>query len=246
MQNMDELLRDTFAELVEEEYRNRPAEFPRHRFSWKFRVKMYRMIHQTGGKKRAGDNQASLWELYRPVHSKRRLIVLVMLLLMLLGGTVVAAGSLIRWLHQVVLEQHDDHYEIYKPESETVENVPETTSVGEKDFRRYMLTELPEGYELVKKEYKEVYELYREAYENSEGEALLFKQCGGNQGHIGNVTSAEEQLEEITINGFKGYYIQDEDTGNLILSDGETLVELSGRMSKEELMYFAEKLEPIE
>ena len=48
MDNMDLLLKDAFEEMVTEEYENRPLDYPKYRFSLKFRIKMHRMIRQIG------------------------------------------------------------------------------------------------------------------------------------------------------------------------------------------------------
>ena len=81
---------------------------------------------------------------------------------------------------------------------------------------------------------------------NEEGYALLFRQNGYEDITMGNITYAMKGLEEITVNHFTGYYMEDDNVGSLILSDEETLIELSGKMSKEELLELAEGLELME
>ena len=246
MEKMEELLKDAFAELAEEDYENRSKEIPEHRFSLRFKLKMsWSMLrHWAGRRKHTQDKHGSVLELYRPVHSKRRFLVLLALLLVLLGGTVVAAESLIRWLHDVILEQHDDHLEIYKPQSEELEGTPRSGTEVQ-NFQRYELTEIPEGYELVEEDYMKVYEVYHVTYKNSLNDMLVVRQGSVDNANIGNITSTEEKLEELNVNGFTGYFVKDGNIGNLILSDGEALIELSGSISKQELIDLAEKLKPI-
>ncbi len=82
-----------------------------------------------------------------------------------------------------------------------------------------------------------------EVYENKEGLLLLLRQNGQGESTMGNITSDKVELEEVKINGFKGYFVKDFDTANLILSDGECLIEIFGNFSKEELISLAEGLE---
>ena len=74
---------------------------------------------------------------------------------------------------------------------------------------------------------------------------LVVRQGSVDNANIGNITSTEEKLEELNVNGFTGYFVKDGNIGNLILSDGEALIELSGSISKQELIDLAEKLKPI-
>ena len=56
MQEMDILLKEAFGELIEQEYQQRPRNLPKHRFSMRFRIKMYRLLACTSGR---GEEQAS-------------------------------------------------------------------------------------------------------------------------------------------------------------------------------------------
>jgi len=245
MDNMDLLLKEAFEEIVTEEYENRPLDLPEHRFSLKFRIKMRRLIRRIGTKEREPGEKTSILELYRPIRSRRRLILLIALMLLLLGGTVAAARTLICWLYEISLEQRDDHVKVNREENVIMENGEETAET-EKSFRKYKLTKIPEGYHLVSEEVGEKFEEYRVAYMNEEGYALLFRQNGYEDITMGNITYAMKGLEEITVNHFTGYYMEDDNVGSLILSDEETLIELSGKMSKEELLELAEGLELME
>lgn len=241
MQNMDKLLKEVFAEIVEEGYENRPKEVPKHRFSLKFKLKMYRLMHKVGIMEKSPEREGSILELYRPVHSKRRLVALVLLMVMLLGGTVVAAQTIIYWLHEVILEQHDDHLKIYNPNLKA--EAESTTTPALEEFHKYRLTEIPEGYRFVEEEYFDSYGLYKMVYENSEGYSLLLRQSVVGNKTFGNVTSDRTEIEEVMVNDLQGYYVKDVDMASLVLSDGEYLIELLGALSKEELISVAESLE---
>jgi len=245
MDNMDLLLKEAFEEIVTEEYENRPLDLPEHRFSLKFRIKMRRLIRQIGTKEREPGEKTSILELYRPIRSRRRLILLIALMLLLLGGTVAAARTLICWLYEISLEQRDDHVKVNREENVIMENHEETAET-ERNFRKYKLTKIPEGYHLVSEEVGENFEEYQMIYTNSDDEVLFFRQNGYKDITIGNVTSAREEMEEVTVNGFEGYYVKDFDTANLILSDGEYLIQLFGAFSKEELIEIAKGLALME
>lgn len=241
MQNMDKLLKEVFAEIVEERYENRPKEVPKHRFSLKFKMKMYWLMHKVGIMGKSPEREGSILELYRPVHSKRRLVALVLLMVMLLGGTVVAAQTIIYWLHEVILEQHDDHLKIYNPNLKA--DGESTTTPEVEEFHKYRLTEIPEGYQFVEEEYFDSYGLYQVIYMKSDREVFLLKETKVDNGDIGNITSNRTDVEEITVNGFQGYFVKDFDMATLVLSDGEYMIELFGVLSKEELISVAESLE---
>lgn len=245
MDNMDLLLKEAFEEIVTEEYENRPLDLPEHRFSLKFRIKMRRLIRRIGTKEREPGEKTSILEFYRPIRSRRRLILLIALMLLLLGGTVAAARTLICWLYEISLEQRDDHVKVNREENVIMENGEETADT-EKSFRKYKLTKIPEGYHLEEDRFDDVFHDYQIIYMNDDNDVLLFKQNGQTDVTMGNVTSDMKELEEVNVNGFEGYYVEDYDTANLILSDGKSLIQLFGSFSKEELLELAEGLEPVE
>ncbi|NBH13156.1 DUF4367 domain-containing protein [Lachnospiraceae bacterium] len=243
MDNMDLLLKEAFEEMVTEEYENRPLEFPEHRFSLRFRIKMRRLMNQIKVKKEEREDDSSLLELYRPIHSRKRLLLMIALLLLLLGGTVVAAKTLISWLYQVTLEQREDHVKVNRYETAISEN---ETAVTEGSFQKYKLTKIPEGYELMESRTDEIFKESVEIYKNSEGYLLLLRQNGRGEITMGNVTSDKTELKEVNVKGFEGYYVEDCETANLILSDGEYLIEIFANLSKEELVDLAEGLESVQ
>lgn len=239
MDNMDLLLKEAFEEMVTEEYENRPLEFPEHRFSLRFRIKMRRLMNQIKVKKEEREDDSSLLELYRPIHSRKRLLLMIALLLLLLGGTVVAAKTLISWLYQVTLEQREEHVKVNRYETAISEN---ETAVTEGSFQKYKLTKIPEGYELIESRTDEIFKESVEIYKNSDKKIFFLKQNGQDGNTMGNVTFDSEGMEEVNVGDFKGYYMEDTNMGSLILSDTNILLELSGGMSKEELMEIAKGL----
>ncbi len=240
MQEMDILLKEAFGELVEQEYQQRPRNLPKHRFSMRFRIKMYRLLRQVGAKSKRLDGGSSMLELYRPVRSKRGLVIILALLLMLLGGTITAAETLVQWLNEIMLEQHGDHVKIFKKETGVMD---EELSNGEERFFKYNLAELPEGYRLVEEVYRQRFDEYQITYVNDKGDMMLLRQSGYKEGIMGNITSGFKGMDKVTVNDFMGYYVRDVDTANLVLTDGEYVIELFGNLSKKELISLAKRLQ---
>lgn len=240
MQEMDILLKEAFGELVEQEYQQRPRNLPKHRFSMRFRIKMYRLLRQVGAKSKRLDGGSSMLELYRPVRSKRGLVIILALLLMLMGGTITAAETLVQWLNEIMLEQHGDHVKIFKKETGVMD---EELSNGEERFFKYNLAELPEGYRLVEEVYRQRFDEYQITYVNDKGDMMLLRQSGYKEGIMGNITSGFKGMDKVTVNDFMGYYVRDVDTANLVLTDGEYVIELFGNLSKKELISLAKRLQ---
>ena len=240
MQEMDILLKEAFGELIEQEYQQRPRNLPKHRFSMRFRIKMYRLLRQVGAKSKRLDGGSSMLELYRPVRSKRGLVIILALLLMLLGGTITAAETLVQWLNEIMLEQHGDHVKIFKKETGVMD---EELSNGEERFFKYNLAELPEGYRLVEEVYRQRFDEYQITYVNDKGDMMLLRQSGYKEGIMGNITSGFKGMDKVTVNDFMGYYVRDVDTANLVLTDGEYVIELFGNLSKKELISLAKRLQ---
>ena len=140
--DMDKLLKEAFDEIAKEEYVNRPTDFPEHRFSLRFRLKMRHLLNESVAGKKTGIAGAgnSILELYRPVHTKRRLAAIALLVFVLVGGTVFGAEPIIQWLNNFCIEQSEDHVMIQNNELD--ESVEHTKA----NFRKYCLTEVPEGY----------------------------------------------------------------------------------------------------
>ena len=216
---MDELLALAFEETAKDGYSSRMKSLPRHRFTFRFYRNMHKIfrmpeIQEKFRKKRV---KGSVLELYRPIHSKRRLAVIVLLLLMVIGG------------------------------SSDESNI----GIGSRDiFRNYGFKDVPEGYSFISEEFDEGFQQYFVTYSDEEGKILYLRQVWQEDKHPENLTSDIELLKDIEINGFTGYFIEDDGVGSLIISNGTYKLVLSGPFSKKELIELAGKLElsddPIE
>lgn len=238
---MDKLLMRAFDQIAKEEYGNRPVEVPEHRFSLRFRWKMHKVFYMSGAGKEggAGKTGGSSMELFRPIRSKRRIVAIALLILMLVGGTTVAAEPFIRWLQNFYIEQNEDHVVVQNNElDEGVEHTKE-------NFRKYRLTEVPEGYSLESEIYEEEFQKYLIRYINSSGEVLSLKETWQENESPEKLTSDTSDLEDIKVNGFTGYYAEDNGMGSVVLSNGVYKLVLDGAFSKKELVELAGKLELV-
>ena len=105
-------------------------------------------------------------ELFRPIRSKRRIVAIALLILMLVGGTTVAAEPFIRWLQNFYIEQNEDHVVVQNNElDESVEHTKE-------NFRKYRLTEVPEGYSLKSETFEEDFQRYQIIYSSVEDRGI--------------------------------------------------------------------------
>lgn len=242
MNDMDKLLKQALEEMVKEDYESRPKELPEHQFSVKFRRKMKQVFRMLESQEGNGANKSSdsLLELYRPIRSKRKWIALALLILMLVGGSVIAAEPIKQWLNGFRIEKTEDHVRIQNDEAQ------EDVGKDRGEFRKYRLTEVPEGFTLKFEKYEEEFQKYYITYANSEEEVLFLKQIWQENGAPENLTSDVESLEDVKVNGFTGYYIEDDKIGSIIISNGVYKVVLSGTFSREELIKLAEKLEIVD
>ncbi|TGY96917.1 DUF4367 domain-containing protein [Petralouisia muris] len=238
---MDELLISAFEETAKDGYNGRVQTLARHRFSFKFYWNMHNLfqISQIRYKR----NGTSIMELYRPIRSKRRLAVIVLLLLMLIGGSSVASEPLIRWLNNFYMEQNNDHVRFQNNENDI--------SIGARTtFRKYCFVDVPEGYIMELEKFDEGFQRYAIRYINKEDGILSLKQTWQEEEYPENVTSDKEPMKDVEVNGFTGYYVEDNGMGSLIISNGVYKLVLDGPFSKKELIELAGKLElsndPIE
>lgn len=141
-------------------------------------------------------------------------------------------------LFEYCMEQHGNFVEM--------ESREDNSKMATDAFAKYEFAEVPEGYELVEEEFKSEFGVYQISYANSKEEILMFRQSLQENGNHGNVTSEREEMEEVKINDFQGYFVEDFDTGSMVLSDGTYMIELSGKFSKEELLSLAESLRHTE
>lgn len=242
---MDEMLVLAFEEAAKDGYNSRMQSFPKHRFSFKFYRKMHTLLRmqKTKNKRNYIGNEDSILELYRPVRSKRRLAVIVLLLLMLIGGSSVASEPIILWLSNFYVKQNDDHVRFQNDEN--------NMGIGSRDiFRKYCFVEVPEGYTLEWEKFDEGFQRYSIRYINRTEDILSLKQTWQEKEYPENLTSDTEPVNDIEVNGFTGYYVEDNGMGSLIISNGVYKLVLDGPFTKDELVDLARKLElsddPIE
>ncbi len=239
--DMDKLLRQAFDQIAKEEYENRPVEIPEHRFSLRFHWKMHKLFRMSGAGKKEGVGKTggSPMELFRPIRSKRKMAAIVLLILMLVGGTTIAAEPFIRWLQNFYIEQNEDNVVVQNNElDESVEHTKE-------NFRKYRLTEVPEGYSLESEKFDEGFQRYLLIYINEE-DTLFLKQTWQEDKSAENLTSDNQELMDVKVNGFTGYFAEDDGIGSLVLSNGVYKIVLGGEFSKEELVQLANKLELVD
>lgn len=239
--DMDKLLRQAFDQIAKEEYENRPVEIPEHRFSLRFHWKMHKLFRMSGAGKKEGVGKTggSPMELFRPIRSKRKMAAIALLILMLVGGTTIATEPFIRWLQNFYIEHNEDHVVVQNNElDESVEHTKE-------NFRKYRLTEVPEGYSLESEVFNDDLQRYSVMYVSGEN-VLLLKQNWQEDESPEKLTSNKEKLKDVRISGFTGYYAEDNGIGSLVLSNGVYKLVLDGKLSKEELIELAGKLELTE
>ena len=234
---MDKLLERAFDQLAKEEYEKRLVEIPEHRFSLRFYWKMYPLFQRVEiGKKndKAGD---SPMELFRPIRSRRRMAAIALLILMLIGGTVVAAEPIIRWMQNFYVEQNEDHVVI---QNNTVDEALEHTK---ENFRKYRLTQIPEGYYFNYEKFDEKFQRSKIGYFNENGNILTLKQTWQEDDMAEKLTSDAQAIDEVQVSGFSGYYAEDNGIGSLMLSNGVYKLVLEGKFSEKELLELAGGLE---
>lgn len=239
--DMDKLLRQAFDQIAKEEYENRPVEIPEHRFSLRFHWKMHKLFRMSGAGKKEGVGKTggSPMELFRPIRSKRKMAAIALLILMLVGGTTIATEPFIRWLQNFYIEHNEDHVVVQNNElDESVEHTKE-------NFRKYRLTEVPEGYSLESEVFNDDLQRYSVMYVSGEN-VLVLKQNWQEDESLEKLTSNKEKLKDVRISGFTGYYAEDNGIGSLVLSNGVYKLVLDGKLSKEELIELAGKLELTE
>lgn len=241
MDELDKLIQEAFEKMVELGYERRPKKFPRHRFSRRFRRNMDELLRTGRAPEEAGSRPAggfSLLELMRPVRSRRIILVVAVLMLLLFGTTAGSMNPIIVWMHDSWMEQHGDYVEL--------QNREEEDSVSQESFCKYELSEVPEGYEVVRKVYDEDVGIYYMTYADKDGNLLIFNQGKKENGNLGNVTANRKDIEEVSVGDLTGFYIHDAESSNLVLSDEEYMLVFSGDLSKEEFLEIASHLHAVE
>ena len=126
----------------------------------------------------------------------------------------------------------------------------ESVEHTKENFRKYRLTEVPEGYSLKSETFEEDFQRYQIIYSSESGDILYIKQTWQQDDTTENLTSNTEVIKDVNVNGFTGYYVEDRGISSLIVSNGVYKLVLDGKFSKEELKNVVSKLEldnqPIE
>ncbi len=230
--DMEKLLKEAFDEIAKEDYANRPTDLPEHRFSLRFRLKMHRMMKEAA---RGRGTVEPILNQGRSFCVRKRVAVAALLVFVIAGGTAFGAEPIIQWLSKFSVEQEGDHFKIQNKELD--ENVEHTKD----NFRKYFLTEIPEGYSLKSEKFEGEFQRYTIFYTKGK-EVLLLEQTWQEDKVAESITSDTGDLKDIKINGFTGYYSEDDGIGSLVLSNGVYKLVLGGTFAKDELIEMAGKL----
>lgn len=239
---LDSCMDRALGQMVEQQYAARPQKFARHRFSLPFQWKMAKTMRTFESDDREEkETSHSLPKFLRPVRSARVAVAMAAVMVVLLGTTVRGTNPIIVWMYETWMVQHGDYVEIEGRDNE--QEIAEHTSDS---FRKYELTKAPEGYELRDEMYEENIGVYHMFYSDEDDNLFIFKQGGKDNNNLGNVIANRKDMEKVTIGGFEGYFIEDSDVNNLVLSDEETILLFTGDLSKEELLELAGNLKVAE
>lgn len=237
---MDGLLKAAFSQMVEQEYKERRKEFPKHQFSPQFEHSMEELL-RTGRiadkAEKKDKREFSLLALMRPIRSRRVVLAMVVLMVCLFGATVSGTNPIIIWLHDSWMEQHGDYVELESREKE------EKPSQGE--FKKYELTQIPDGYKMEEEFFDENIGIYYMYYINEEGSTFTFCQSKKENGNLGNITADRKDMEQVRVDEFEGYYVKDREAENFVLSSDEYMLLFSGNFSKKEFLTMAESLQLV-
>lgn len=231
----DSCIDRALGQMVEQQYAARPRKFARHRFSLPFQWKMAKMIRAFESDDcEKKETSRSLPKIFRPLRSARVAVAMAAVTVALLGTTVRGTNPIIVWMYETWMVQHGDYVEIEGREDE-VEIADHTSD----SFKKYELTKVPEGYELQDETFVKEMGVYQIFYVREDGQMLSIQQYKKDNNNLGNITASRNDMEKVIIGDFEGYYIQDSDMNNLILSDDETMLLFTGVFSKEEFLELA-------
>ena len=103
---------------------------------------------------------------------------------------------------------------------------------------------IPEGFFLLNSQESESLRFY--TYENTDGKIIVINISNSDE-NSSNLDNENTQYEEAEINGMKAFvvYSEDEHFGSIIWGDTSITVNLSGDLSKDELVLIAENIKPI-
>ena len=235
---LDRLLKQAFEKMVAEDYANRPQEFPKHQFSARFERNMEKLLRAAEEPTEEPAAKFSLLELLRPIRSRKAVVVMAAIMVLVFGMTAGGTNPIIIWLHDNWMQQHGDYVE--------VQNREDKAKVSEDTFRKYVLKEIPEGYELKNEQYDKDIGIYYMTYVDKEGKLLIIRQSKKENGNIGNLTAGRKDIVQIEVGDFEGYYVEDSDTDNLVLCDKEYMVVFTGNLTREDFLKLAENLQVAE
>lgn len=231
----DSCIDRALGQMVEQQYAARPRKFARHRFSLPFQWKMAKMIRAFESDDcEKKETSRSLPKIFRPLRSARVAVAMAAVTVALLGTTVRGTNPIIVWMYETWMVQHGDYVEIEGRDDE--EGIADHTSDS---FKKYELTKVPEGYELQDETFVKEMGVYQIFYVREDGQMLSIQQYKKDNNNLGNITASRNDMEKVIIGDFEGYYIQDSDMNNLILSDDETMLLFTGVFSKEEFLELA-------
>ncbi len=104
------------------------------------------------------------------------------------------------------------------------------------------MTEVPVGYSLKSEDFDEKFQRYSTVYVN-EKDMFCLQQSWQEDNVPENLTLNKEDVENIAVNGFAGYYSEDNGVGSLVISNGVYKLMLGGAFTKDELIELAGNLE---
>ncbi len=216
--NPDELIAKALSEDLENDIAQYGA-LPDHRFSWKFRRKIRKLL--------APDTKAvSLSAPRLPLRKSVRL-ALIVLVTALITGAVFAYYS--RSFRGTV---YSDNTHLFAVDASSC---PDSIQMA------YRLSVLPDGYELYKVNESDI--RVSVTYKNSAGDRLIFQQYV-KELFSTHINTEKGELEETTVNGCNAVCIQfkyeDCDSSSLVMWDNEQyILTLDGIMTKEEIVDLA-------
>ncbi|TGY83411.1 DUF4367 domain-containing protein, partial [Petralouisia muris] len=91
-----------------------------------------------------------------------------------------------------------------------------------------------------------LFRFIRVRYIGASNNVLSLKQTWQEKGYPENLTSDAKPLEEVEMNGFTGYYVEDNGIGSLIISNGVYKLVLDGTFSKDNLINLVDRLELVD
>jgi len=183
-----------------------------HTFSKRFERRMARLV-------------ARQRKPYYPIINrpwKRALLAAVIALLLIFAAMSVSA------VRERVIAFFVEVYEFFS--TVVVKNDPAIKAVND---RAYLITELPEGFELRRSEHFDGN--VRLEYWNQEGNGFFFRQYSPNAIQL-TIDTENIGLEEIALKGVTGYYYGNKENGNLFWHDGDYTLWLTGDLDKEALV----------